>query len=166
VDGAKDVAVEFHSLSKTYNMAGWRIGFAVGNAELVGYLSLVKTNIDVGIFGPIQMAGIEALEGDQSGVDELRRIYQRRRDILVDGLREGGLEFTVPQATFYIWVRVPSGHTSTSYTDYLLEKAGILVTPGHGFGKTGEGYVRFAFTSPEEKLKEAARRLAALKKEG
>jgi LL-diaminopimelate aminotransferase len=166
VDGAKDVAVEFHSLSKTYNMAGWRIGFAVGNAELVGYLTLVKTNIDVGVFGPIQMAGVEALEGDQSGVDELRRIYQRRRDILVGGLREAGLEFKVPQATFYIWVRVPSGHTSASYTDYLLEKTGIMVTPGHGFGKTGEGYVRFAFTSPEEQLQEAARRLAALKKEG
>ena len=166
VDGAKDVAVEFHSLSKTYNMAGWRIGFAVGNAELVGYLSLVKTNIDVGVFGPIQMAGIEALEGDQSSVDELRRIYQRRRDILVAGLREAGLEFTVPQATFYIWARVPAGHTSASFTDYLLEKSGILVTPGHGFGTTGEGYVRFAFTSPDEQLQEAARRLAALKKEG
>jgi len=166
VDGAKDVAVEFHSLSKTYNMAGWRIGFAVGNAELVGYLTLVKTNIDVGVFGPIQMAGVEALEGDQSGVDELRRIYQRRRDILVGGLREAGLEFKVPQATFYIWVRVPPGHTSASYTDYLLDKTGIMVTPGHGFGKTGEGYVRFAFTSPEEQLQEAARSLAALKKEG
>jgi LL-diaminopimelate aminotransferase len=166
VDGAKDVAIEFHSLSKTYNMAGWRIGFAVGNAELVGYLSLVKTNIDVGIFGPIQMAGVEALEGDQSSVDELRRTYQRRRDILVGGLREGGLAFTIPQATFYIWVRVPARHTSASYTDYLLEKTGILITPGHGFGKAGEGYVRFAFTSPEEQLQEAARRLTELKKEG
>jgi LL-diaminopimelate aminotransferase len=166
VDGGKDVAVEFYSLSKTYNMAGWRIGFAVGNAELVGYLTLVKTNIDVGVFNPIQMAGVEALEGDQSSVDELRRIYQRRRDILTGGLQEVGLEFTLPQATFYFWVRVPAGHTSASFTDYLLEETGILVTPGHGFGKTGEGYVRFAFTSPEEQLQEAARRLAALKKEG
>ena len=163
-DGAMDVAIEFHSLSKTYNMAGWRIGFAVGNAELVRYLTLVKTNIDVGVFEPIQVAGVEALEGDQSSVDELRRVYQRRRDILVTGLREAGLEFNVPQATFYIWVRVPSGHTSASYADFLLEKAGILVTPGHGFGKAGEGYVRFAFTFPDEKLEEAARRLAELKK--
>jgi LL-diaminopimelate aminotransferase len=165
-DGAMDVAIEFHSLSKTYNMAGWRIGFAVGNAELVRYLTLVKTNIDVGIFGPIQVAGIEALEGDQSSVEELRRVYQRRRDILVAGLREAGLEFNVPQATFYVWVRVPSGHTAASFADLLLEEAGIMVTPGHGFGKTGEGYVRFAFTLPEEELQEAARRLVALKKEG
>jgi LL-diaminopimelate aminotransferase len=165
VDGAKDVAVESHSLSKTYNMAGWRIGFAVGNAELVNYLSLVKTNIDVGIFEPIQLAGVEALEGDQTGVDELRKVYQRRRDILVAGLREAGLTFNIPQATFYIWVRVPTGHTSASFADHLLNKAGIMVTPGHGFGKSGEGYVRLAFTIPDEDLTEAARRLAALKKE-
>jgi LL-diaminopimelate aminotransferase len=162
VDGAMDVAIESHSLSKTYNMAGWRIGFAVGNAELIRYLSLVKTNIDVGIFEPIQMAGVEALEGDQSGVDDLRRIYQRRRDVLVAGLRQAGLEFRVPQATFYLWVRIPADHTSASFADYLLEKAGIMVTPGHGFGKFGEGYVRFAFTSPDESLQEAARRLAVL----
>jgi LL-diaminopimelate aminotransferase len=162
VDGAMDVAIESHSLSKTYNMAGWRIGFAVGNEELVRYLSLVKTNIDVGIFEPIQMAGVAALEGDQSGVDELRRIYQRRRDILVAGLRQAGLECRVPLATFYLWVRVPSGYTSASFADHLLEKAGIMVTPGHGFGKAGEGYVRFAFTSPAEDLQEAARRLAKL----
>ena len=166
VDGAMDVAVEFNSLSKTYNMAGWRIGYAVGNAELVGYLSLVKTNIDVGIFEPIQMAGTEALEGDQSGVDELRRIYQRRRDILVAGLREAGLEFRVPQATFYLWARVPSGHTSASFADHILEKTGVMVTPGHGFGTFGEGYVRFAFTSPDEELQEAVRRLAVLQKGG
>jgi LL-diaminopimelate aminotransferase len=165
VDGAKDVAVESHSLSKTYNMAGWRIGFAVGNAELVNYLSLVKTNIDVGIFEPIQLAGVEALEGDQAGVDELRKIYQRRRDILVTGLREAGLTFNIPQATFYIWVRVPTGHTSASFADHLLDKIGIMVTPGHGFGKSGEGYVRLAFTTPDEDLTEAARRLATLKKE-
>ena len=164
VDGAMDVAIESHSLSKTYNMAGWRIGFAVGNEELVRYLSLVKTNIDVGIFQPIQMAGVAALEGDQSGVDELRRIYQRRRDILVAGLRQAGLEFRVPLATFYLWVRVPSGYTSAAFADHLLEKAGIMVTPGHGFGKAGEGYVRFAFTSPAEDLQEAARRLTTLQK--
>lgn len=162
VDGAKDVAVESHSLSKTYNMAGWRIGFAVGNAELVNYLSLVKTNIDVGIFEPIQLAGVEALEGDQAGVDELRKVYQRRRDILVAGLREAGLTFTIPQATFYIWVRVPTGYTSASFADHLLDKVGIMVTPGHGFGKSGEGYVRLAFTTPDEDLTEAARRLATL----
>jgi LL-diaminopimelate aminotransferase len=164
VDGAMDVAIESHSLSKTYNMAGWRIGFAVGNAELVGYLSLVKTNIDVGIFGPIQVAGVAALEGDQTGVDELRRVYQRRRDILAAGLREAGLQFTVPKATFYLWVRVPPGYTSASFTDHLLETTGIMVTPGHGFGQCGEGYIRLAFTVPDEDLHEAARRLAGLKK--
>jgi LL-diaminopimelate aminotransferase len=162
IDGAMDVAIEFHSLSKTYNMAGWRIGYAVGNAELVGYLSLVKTNIDVGIFEPIQQAGVEALEGDQSGVDELRSVYQRRRDILVAGLRETGLEYRIPQATFYLWARVPTGYTSASFADLLLEKAGIMVTPGHGFGKSGEGYIRFAYTVSEEDLREAIRRLAKL----
>lgn len=163
VDGAKDVGIESHSLSKTYNMAGWRIGFAVGNAELLHYLSLVKTNIDVGIFEPIQMAGVEALEGDQSGVDGLRRTYQRRRDILVAGLRQAGFAFKIPQATFYFWVRVPPGYTSASFTDYLLNEVGIMVTPGHGFGQYGEGYIRLSITVPEEKLQEAARRLAALK---
>lgn len=164
VDGAKDVGIESHSLSKTYNMAGWRIGFAVGNAELLHYLSLVKTNIDVGIFEPIQMAGVEALEGDQSGVDELRRTYQRRRDILVPGLRRAGLAFKIPQATFYFWVRVPPGYTSASFTDYLLNEVGIMVTPGHGFGQYGEGYIRLSITVPDEELQEAARRLAALDK--
>ena len=163
VDGARDVGVEFHSLSKTYNMAGWRIGFALGNAELLHYLAVVKTNIDVGIFEPIQLAGVTALEGDQSGVDELRKIYQRRRDILVAGLRQAGLEFRVPQATFYIWVKVPSGYTSASFADHLLDKAGIMVTPGHGFGEYGEGYVRLSFTVPEEELQKAAERFATIK---
>jgi LL-diaminopimelate aminotransferase len=163
VDGAKDVGVEFHSLSKTYNMAGWRIGFAVGNAELIRYLALVKTNIDVGIFEPIQIAGVEALEGDQSGVDQLRRVYQRRRDILVEGLHQAGLKFNIPKVTFYIWVRVPSGYTSASFADYLLNKLGIMVTPGHGFGNYGEGYIRLSVTVPEADLQEAAMRLAKLK---
>ncbi|MBW2039288.1 MAG: LL-diaminopimelate aminotransferase [Deltaproteobacteria bacterium] len=163
VDGAMDVGIEFHSLSKTYNMAGWRIGFAVGNAELLRYLVLVKTNIDAGIFEPIQLAGVEALEGDQSGVDELRRIYHRRRDILAAGLRQAGLDFRLPQATFYFWVRVPSGHTSASFADHLLDEAGIMVTPGHGFGQYGEGYIRLSFTVPDEELQEAVNRLAKIK---
>lgn len=165
VDGAMDVGIEFHSLSKTYNMCGWRIGFAVGNAELIRYLTIVKTNIDAGIFEPIQMAGVEALEGDQSGVDELRAVYQRRRDLLTDALRQAGLDFRVPQATFYVWVKVPSGFTSASFTSHLLEKTAIAVVPGHGFGQYGEGYVRFALTTPEDDLEEAARRLAALQLE-
>jgi len=162
VDGAMDVGIEFHSLSKTYNMAGWRIGFAVGNAELLKYLVTVKTNIDAGIFEPIQLAGAAALDGDQSGVAGLRKIYQRRRDILVQGLQQAGVQLKIPKATFYIWARVPAGYTSASFSTYLLEKAAIASVPGHGFGKYGEGYVRFALTRPDEEIEAAARRLAEL----
>lgn len=163
VDGAKDVAIEFNSLSKTYNMAGWRLGFVVGNAELLRYLTVVKTNIDTGVFEPIQMAGVEALDGDQSAVEDLRTIYQRRRDILVEGLLKAGIDVKIPKATFYLWVRVPSGYTSASFADLLLDRAGIVVTPGHGFGDHGEGYVRLSCTVPEEDLQEAAKRLVTIK---
>jgi LL-diaminopimelate aminotransferase len=162
LDGGTDVGIEFHSLSKTFNMAGWRIGFAIGNEELLRYLTIVKTNIDAGIFEPIQWAGVVALEGDQSTVSTLRSTYRRRRDVLAEGLREAGLHFKLPQATFYFWVGVPDGFTSASFADYLLETAGILGTPGHGFGQAGEGYIRFSFTVPDETLREAAQRLATL----
>jgi len=160
VDGAKGLAIEFHSLSKTYNMTGWRIGFAVGNADVVAGLGQVKTNVDSGAFQAVQIAGIEALRGDQSHVEEMRRTYQERRDILVNGLKRMGLEVEKPHATFYLWVRVPQGYTSSDFTGHLLTKAGIVTTPGNGFGSQGEGYIRFALTVGKERISEAVERMS------
>ncbi len=143
IEGARDVGIEFHSLSKTFNMTGWRIGMAVGNSELVGGLAQAKSNLDSGIFQAIQEAGIEALRlGDQI-VEPSRKIYQERRDILVEGLRAVGLECEKPRATFYVWVSCPKGLSSADFTTKLLEEAGVVTTPGNGFGDAGEGYVRF-----------------------
>ena len=138
-EGAMDVGIEFHSLSKTFNMTGWRIGFAVGRAEVVAGLSQVKSNMDSGQFQAVQEAGITALESDDRLTAGLRAIYQERRDVLVTGLRNLGLEFETPSATFYVWIEVPQGYTSASFTAHLLEKAGIVTTPGNGFGAPGEG---------------------------
>ena len=159
MDGAREVAIEFHSLSKTYNMTGWRIGFAVGNKEIVGGLGKIKTNIDSGIFQAVQWAGVEALTGDQRVADAMKGVYQERRDVLVSGLKSAGLDFDVPKATFYVWVCVPKGYTSSACTIHLLEKAGIVTTPGSGFGEEGEGYIRFALTVEKERLKEAVERI-------
>ena len=159
VDGAKEVGLEFHSLSKTYNMTGWRLGFAVGNREILAGLGKIKTNIDSGVFQAVQWAGIEALEGDQSDVEQIRKIYQRRRDIMVRGLRNMGLEVTPPQATFYLWVKVPPGYNSASFCSLLLNNAGLVITPGNGLGEAGEGYVRFTLTVPEPRLEEAVERV-------
>jgi LL-diaminopimelate aminotransferase len=161
--GAPEVGIEFHSLSKTYNMTGWRIGFAAGNAKIINGLGQIKSNIDSGIFEAIQIAGIEALEGDQSCVEEMRKIYTERRDVLVAGLQNLGLKMDVPKATFYVWFEVPAGHTSASFSGLLLEKAGIMATPGNGFGDPGEGYVRMALTVSKERLQEAVTRMAAVK---
>ena len=160
--GAKDVGIEFHSLSKTYNMTGWRIGFAVGNADIIGGLGQIKSNIDSGIFEAIQIAGIEALEGDQNCIEEMRRVYAERRDVLVGGLRKLGLQMDLPKATFYVWIRVPANHTSASFAGLLLDKAGIVATPGNGFGAPGEGYIRMALTVAKERLEEAVARMAAI----
>jgi LL-diaminopimelate aminotransferase len=162
VDGAKEVGIEFHSLSKTYNMTGWRIGFASGNDQIVGGLGQIKSNIDSGIFEAIQIAGIEALEGNQSCIDEMRRIYTERRDILVHGLRKLGLEMDLPKATFYVWIKVPAGQTSGTFAQLLLEKAGIVATPGNGFGGPGEGYIRMALTVSKDRLREAVARMAEI----
>jgi LL-diaminopimelate aminotransferase len=162
VPGAMDLAIEFHSLSKTYNMTGWRLGFAVGNADLVGNLGRVKSQIDSGAFEAVQMAGIEALTGDQSGVAEMRRIYRRRRDIMVAGLKDLGLDVDPPRATFYLWAPVPSGFTSARFASLLLTEAGLVCTPGNGFGDPGEGYVRFALCVPEHRLQEAVDRLGKI----
>ncbi|MGB9496580.1 MAG: LL-diaminopimelate aminotransferase [Dissulfuribacterales bacterium] len=157
--GARDVGLEFYSLSKTYNMTGWRIGFAVGNPDLIAALAQVKSNIDSGQFEAVQEAGIAALESDQSCVREMQKIYTERRDILVSGLRDMGLDTPFPKATFYIWTPVPQGYTSRDFCTMLLEKAGIVCTPGSGFGDPGEGYVRMALTVSKERMKEVVERL-------
>jgi LL-diaminopimelate aminotransferase len=162
VPGAKEVGIEFHSLSKTYNMTGWRIGWAAGNDEIIGGLGRIKSNIDSGIFEAIQVAGIEALEGDQQCLTDMRTIYTERRNVLVDGLKKLGINATAPKATFYVWFAVPSGYTSATFAGLLLEKAGIVATPGNGFGDPGEGYVRMALTVSKERLAEAVNRIAEI----
>ncbi len=160
--GAKDMAIEFHSLSKTYNMTGWRLGFVVGNREVLAALGKIKSNIDSGVFNAVQMAGITALDSDQSCVAESCRVYQERRDILVHGLKKLGYEVDTPKATFYVWLPVPQGFDSIGFAAHVLEQAGIVVVPGVGFGEPGEGYVRLALTVPQERLEEVLARLAKL----
>ena len=162
-DKEKQYSVEFHSLSKTYCMTGWRIGFAVGNAEAIYNLGKLKTNIDSGVFQAIQLAGVEALSGDQGSVEEMKRVFQRRRDLVVDGLLSIGIKVSRPRATFYIWARVPEGYTSADFCEKLIGEAGIVVTPGSGFGDEGEGYFRISITIDEGRIAEAIERLKALK---
>lgn len=156
---AKEVAIEFHSLSKTYNMTGWRIGWACGNAKLISALAKVKSNIDSGIFSAIQLAGIAALEGPQDHIRSMCNLYQARRDSLIDGLRSLGWKVTSPKATFYVWIKIPNKMDSLKFSNLLLEKADTIVTPGVGFGKYGQGYIRVALTVPKERIKEAIERL-------
>jgi len=160
IPGAKDVAIEFHSLSKTYNCTGYRLGMAVGNKDAIAALSIIKTNVDSGAYMALQMAAVTALTGPQGHLKEINGIYQRRRDIMVKGLRELGFKLQVPKASFYIWPQVPKGYTSAKFVSELLEKTGVLVVPGSGYGKYGEGYFRISITSPEERLREAIGRLA------
>lgn len=159
-DGASDAGLEFNSLSKTYNMAGWRVGMAVGNAELISALTRVKTNVDTGIFNPLQAGAIAALEGSQEWLAERNAVYQARRDTFVDRLSELGFSFEVPKASLYIWARVPAGWTSTELSDHLLEDAGIWITPGTFYGPSGEGYVRISLTVSKERIEEACERIA------
>jgi LL-diaminopimelate aminotransferase len=163
VEGAKEVAIEFHSLSKTFNMTGWRIGFAVGCSEIISVLGRVKTNIDSGVFQAIQEAGIAALGQFETPLPEIIKVYEGRRDVMVKGLREIGLEVDQPKATFYLWIRVPKGYTSAQFAGLLLDRVGIVATPGNGFGEEGEGYIRMALTVDENRLKEAIERLRQLK---
>ena len=158
VEGAKEVGMEFHSLSKTYNMTGWRIGFAVGNREIIEGLGAIKSNIDSGAFQAIQVAAREALLQDQSCVEEMREVYKRRRDLMVKGLKDAGFSLEAPKATFYLWVRVPGGFTSADFVSRLLDK-GVVVTPGNGFGEPGEGYFRIALTKKRDRLEEAIARI-------
>ena len=163
VPGARDVAVEFHSLSKTFNMTGWRVGWVAGNADVVASLVRLKSNMDNGVFTAMQWAGAAALDGyDRPEIHDLRAMYLRRRDCLVAALQEAGLEVNRPQATFYVWVTCPGGLGSVAFADRLLAEADIVATPGIGYGRHGEGFVRFALTVPEEKLEEAAGRIAGL----
>jgi LL-diaminopimelate aminotransferase len=159
-DGAKDVGVEFHSLSKSYNMTGWRIGMAVGNAQMIDALRGVKSNLDSGVPQAIQYAAIEALSGPQEAIEKHNAIYQRRRDLIIDVLKDIGLEAQPPKAGLYIWARVPEGYTSVEFADDLLEKVGVAVTPGIGYGGSGEGYVRFSLTIPDAALVKGLSRLA------
>ena len=163
VEGAREVGVEFHSLSKTFNMTGWRIGFAVGHPEILAGLGRVKTNIDSGLFQAIQEAGTEALNHFDTPLPEIINIYERRRDVMVKGLRELGLEVDRPKATFYLWIQVPKGYTSAQFATLLLEQAGIVATPGNGFGENGEGFIRMALTVDEKRLNEAIERLRGIR---
>jgi len=157
VDGAKDVAVEFHSLSKTYNMTGWRAGAVVGNADVVAGIGKIKSNIDSGNFGAVQDAGIVALKSPQSVIDEMRKVYQHRINILYDCLIKLGFELQKPRATLYLWSFV--GGDSVAFCKRLLEETGIVATPGVGFGQYGEGYIRFSITQPTERIEAAVERL-------
>ncbi len=158
--GAKEVGIEFHSLSKTFNMTGWRIAFAVGRAEVIEALRKIKSNLDSGAFQAVQEAGITALSMAEQISARNSNVYQRRRDVLVRGLRAIGLTVDVPRATFYVWPRVPAGYDSAGFVSTLIERAGIVCTPGNGFGKQGEGYVRFALTAETKRLREAISRLS------
>ncbi|MEW6738354.1 MAG: LL-diaminopimelate aminotransferase [Nitrospirota bacterium] len=159
VEGAKDVGIEFHSLSKTYNMTGWRIGFAVGNRDVIFGLGKIKTNFDSGVFQAIQEASIIALQTEDAVLSRIRNIYQDRRDALYEGLKGLGIQINKPKATFYLWAKVPKGFDSTTFVAHLLEKTGVLGTPGVGFGSPGEGYIRFALTQPVERIREAVERI-------
>lgn len=159
-EGAIDTGIEFHSLSKSYNMTGWRIGMAVGNAEVIDALKRMKSNLDSGIFQAIQYAAIEALTGPQDCIKEHNDIYQRRRDLIVETLNKMGLEAKAPQASLYIWAKVPEGFTSAEFAADLLEKVGVVVTPGSGYGRNGEGYVRLSMTVPDAVLIRGLSRMA------
>ena len=159
IEGAKSVGIEFHSLSKTYNMTGWRIGFAVGNKEVLAGLGKIKSNLDSGVFQAVQEAGIVALATDDKLLSGIRNTYQERRDVLYEGLKAIGIELTKPMASFYLWAKVPRAFDSSGFAAHMLEKAGVLATPGNGFGAPGEGYVRFALTVPVGRIQEAVARI-------
>jgi len=163
IEGAKDVAIEFHSLSKTFNMTGWRIAFAAGHREVLSALARVKSNLDSGVFQAVQWAGVAALDGfDRPEVRERLGIYRSRRDVLVAGLRDAGWPVKEPEATFYLWAKCPNGTDSMTVATRALDEADVVVIPGAGLGEAGEGYVRFALTLSEERTREAVERLARL----
>lgn len=159
VPGAKDVGIEFHSMSKTYNMTGWRIGWAAGNARVIEALGRIKSNIDTGVFQAIQEAAIEGLLGNQDIIGEICKIYQERQDIVIEGLTALGWTVESPKATIYVWPKVPKGFTSASFCELVLDKTGVVLTPGNSYGEYGEGYFRISLTVSTERLREALKRI-------
>ncbi|MGH2755024.1 MAG: LL-diaminopimelate aminotransferase [Actinomycetota bacterium] len=160
--GALEHAVEFHSLSKTYNMTGWRIGWVAGAPQAIEAIKRLKTNIDSGIFDAVQRAGIAAIEGSQDYLEECVDRYRHRRDLLCDGLKSMGVMVEPPKGSIYVWAPVPEGHTSESYTTFLLDEADIVVAPGNGYGPSGQGFIRFSLTIADERLEEGVERLRGL----
>ena len=157
--GAKEVGVEVFSLSKGYNMTGWRCAAILGNADAVSTYWRLKTNIDSGLFEAVQLAGAAALNGPQKPVEEMNAIYARRRDLVVGALRDIGVEVAVPKGTIYVWAPVPEGHTSTSFAELVLEEAAVVISPGSMYGPSGEGFFRISLTTPDERISEAVERL-------
>ncbi|MDZ4163657.1 MAG: LL-diaminopimelate aminotransferase [Smithellaceae bacterium] len=157
--GAKEVGVELNSLSKPYNMTGWRIGMAAGNPALIAAMSKVKENTDSGIFNPIQFAGIYALRHEEATIEKMLAIYSRRRDLVLKTLRRIGIDFHPPRGTFYLWVPTPKGLSSLEFTDQLLEKTGVVVAAGRAYGEYGEGFIRISLTVPDDRLQEAMTRI-------
>jgi L-glutamine---4-(methylsulfanyl)-2-oxobutanoate aminotransferase len=162
VQGAKEVGIEIYTLSKTFNMAGWRVGFAVGNESVISAIELLQDHMYVSLFGAVQEAAAEALNGPQDCVKKLNQLYERRRNVLIDGLRGLGWNVSAPQGSFFAWLKVPAGFTSEKFANILLEQAHIMVAPGIGFGEYGEGYVRVGLLSSEERLAEAVNRISRL----
>ena len=162
VPHALDHAIEFHSLSKTYNMTGWRIGWVAGNEVAIEAIKRLKTNIDSGIFDAVQRAGIAALDGPQDHLEMTIDTYRRRRDLLCDGLKSMDIVVEPPKGSIYVWVPVPEGHSSESFTTYLLDEADIVVAPGNGYGPSGEGFVRFSLTIADSRLEEGVERLRGI----
>jgi aspartate/methionine/tyrosine aminotransferase len=163
VEGARDIAVEFHTLSKSYSLPGLRLGFGVGNRDVLASLAKTKGYVDFGIFRAVQWAAIKALSGPQDYVHWAVATYQRRRDVFVKGLRRIGWDVPMPKGTFYVWVKIPlkfSALTSLEFATLLVQEAGVVVAPGSGFGEYGEGYVRFALVESEARLAEAVKRIA------
>jgi len=163
MEGATEVGIEFHSLSKTFNMTGWRIGFAAGNKNAIAGLGKIKTNIDSGAFQGIQYAGIEALKNYTLGLGDRKKVYEERRNIFCKGLDEVGLRYYPPKATFYVWFETPDGISSQDFTSKLISETGIVVTPGNGFGKYGEGYIRVSTTIDTKRILDAVERLKSVK---
>ncbi|MDN4523719.1 pyridoxal phosphate-dependent aminotransferase [Fictibacillus fluitans] len=161
--GAKEQGIEIYTLSKTYNMAGWRVGFAIGNESVVESINLLQDHFYVSLFPAVQEAAAKALLGPQDCVRELAEMYEKRRNVFISGLQDLGWEVKAPKGSFFCWLPVPKGYTSESFADYLLEEAHVVVAPGIGFGKEGEGYVRVGLLTGEERLKEASDRIRALK---
>ncbi|MCM3573016.1 MULTISPECIES: pyridoxal phosphate-dependent aminotransferase [Mesobacillus] len=161
-EGAREVGIEIYTLSKTYNMAGWRVGFAAGNKSVIAAINLLQDHMYVSLFGAVQEAAAEALMGPQACVAELNDLYESRRNVLIDGLRNIGWQVTAPKGSFFAWLKVPEPFTSVEFADYLLEKAHIAVAPGVGFGEHGEGFVRVGLLTSEERLREAVGRIESL----